>query len=415
MKALKRGIMSLALIGLMLAAAGCPPNEESTNTAGSSVQIIRVRLLAGVGSVNLSANGHPYLSIGDDPLRRELVFPAGTAVVFSRSASGWQIGGASIGGGVLKLYPPADGALAVNGSSYRGNLRLVPAGDGPLFDVVNDVQIDDYLKGVLARELYADWHIQAYMAQAVVARTYALYHSHTEGLGRYWDVWPDERSQVYGGISAETAKSRAAAADTAGLVLTYGPGEGKIFEAFFSSDCGGVTQSAADAFGTPTIPPLEAHSEADCDKLSPHANWGPITIPRAELARRVRLWASRHGRANEADMPAIANVEVAALNPFDRPTRFRITDAAGTAHVISAEDMRMCFNTEAPPGNTLPSSFCKVEVSAERDQVIFYDGHGLGHGVGMCQYCAQQRALEGRNYEQILMEAYPQAKFAKAY
>ncbi len=415
MSLVKRGIISLALIGLLLAAAGCPPETPPGTQTTSTIQVIRVRLLAGVSQVSLSATGHPRLSVGDDPAQRELVFPTGAAVSVARAGAGWQIGSAPVAGGVLRFFPPSGGVLSINDSPYRGGLRFVPIGDGNQFDVVNDVQIDDYLKGVLARELYADWQVEAYRAQAVVARTYALYHSHTEGLGRYWDVWPDERSQVYGGVSAETAKSRAAAADTAGLVLVYGPDAGKIFEAYFSSDCGGVTQSAADAFGGPTIPPLEAHSEAGCDELSPHANWGPVTIPRAELTRRVRLWASRHGRGDLAGIAAIANVEVAALNPFGRPTKFKITDSTGAAHVIAAEEMRSSFNTDAPPGGTLLSSFCKAEASPERDAIIFYDGHGFGHGVGMCQYCAQQRALEGKSYEDILMESYPGARFARAY
>ena len=69
---------------------------------------------------------------------------------------------------------------------------------------------------------------------------------------------------MYGGMTGETAKSRQAVAQTQGIVLTYGPGYGVIFKAYFSSCCGGVTQAASDAFpGEPYIPPLAEQSHGD--------------------------------------------------------------------------------------------------------------------------------------------------------
>jgi stage II sporulation protein D len=348
-------------------------------------------------------------------MQRALIFPARGSIAVSRVPGGWHIGSLNVSGSVLALFPGSGGTLSVNDSAYRGSLRFVPLDDGG-FDVVNDVEIDDYLKGVLAVELYRDWQLEAYKAQAVVARTYALYHSHTEGLGRYWDVYPDTRSQVYGGIAAETDKSRTAAADTAGLVLTYGPGEGHIFEAFFSSDCGGVTQSAADAFGTGTIPPLESHPDGDWGKTSPWHNWGPITIDKAELTRRIRLWAShRTPPRPEIALTAIAQVDLGAVNPFGRPRSFRVTDANSSIYTLAAEELRAAFDTDAPPGtqNSLPSSFCKVRTDAAT--IVFYDGHGLGHGVGLSQWCAEEQAAQGHSFDQIVLAAYPQAKLARAY
>jgi stage II sporulation protein D len=405
----------LGWAGAMLA-AGCTPTVNPPSAAGPTVEIIRVRLVPGVSEVDLSATGRPRLSIEGETEQRELIFPPDGPVAAARAGGGWRIGSLFIAGGVLTLTPDEGGLLSVNNSPYRGALRLVPVGQGQ-FDVINDVQIDDYLQGVLARELYRDWHIETYRAQAVVARTYALYQSHTDGLGRYWDVWADERSQVYGGVASETDKSRQAARETAGLVLAYGPGDGKIFQAFFSSDCGGVTQSASDAFGIAAIPPLMSHPEPECGKASPYFNWGPISVSREELTRRVRLWGQRRSpQRPEEEMSLITNVELAGLNPYGRPTKFKVTDDRGTQYILSAEEMRSAFNTDAPAGGTLPSSFCKVGVpAANPDVVVFFDGHGLGHGVGMCQWCAQQRALEGESYEQILLSAYPQAKFARAY
>jgi stage II sporulation protein D len=394
---------------------GCIPPASSVNPTGPNEQIIRVRLLSGVSQVDLAASGRPRLAVDGDPNQRELLFPPGGSVPAIHLNGGWRIGSLQIAAEKLTLWPADGGTLTVNGASYRGDLRLIPVGDGA-FDVVNDVQIDDYLKGVLACEMYHDWPIEAYKAQAVVARTYALFQSHTEGLSRYWDVWSDVRSQVYGGMNAETDKSRSAVAETAGLVLAYGSGEGRIFPTFFSSDSGGVTQSAIDAFGGPAIPPLAAHSDPGFDGASPYANWGPIPLAKAELTRRVRLWASRRSPPRpETTMALLANVEVVAINSFGRPARFRLTDVNGATYLLAAEEMRAAFNTDAPSGGTLPSSFCKVTSAPGSDEVIFYDGHGFGHGVGMSQWSAQQQALHGQTYDQILMSAYPQAKLARAY
>lgn len=393
--------------------AGCAPSATpSPSAAPDTIPIIRVRLLEGVAQAAISATANPIVSIGNQYPPRELIFPHNGAVTFARTATGWQIGGLNFPDGVMTLTPGAGGTLAVNQASYRGSLQFVPTAAG--FDVVNDVPIDDYLQGVLPSELYHDWQLQTYEAQAVVARTYALYHAHTDGLGRYWDVYPDQRSQMYGGLAAETDKSRLAVAQTAGLVLTYGPGDGKIFEAYFSSDCGGVSQSAVDAFGGPDIPPLAARAEPGCGKSSPHFNWGPIIVSKSELTRRLRLWGLHHD-ISEAEMGDIWTVELMSVNPFGRPTRFKVTDSRGATFVLSAESMRDAVNTDAPPQDTLPSSFCKVSAPPNQDMVVFYDGHGSGHGVGMCQWCAQERALAGQPYEEIVLSAYPQAKLERAY
>jgi stage II sporulation protein D len=415
-----RRFMGVLACSVLLIGSGCTPEVSPSQAVATANQTIRIRLLPTVAQVAVSATANPLMSFEGDATQRALAFPKDMPILIARDAGGqsasWHIGTAKVPGGVMTFSPGPGGTLSVNQAAYRGSLRFVPIGDQGAFDVINDVQIDDYLKGVLPRELYADWHIEAYKAQAVVARTYALYHSNTDGQNRYWDVWPDERSQMYGGISAESDKSRLAVSATAGLVLTYGDGEGKIFEAYFSSDCGGVTQSAGDAFGGPTIPPLESHPMPNCDHLSPHANWGPIVVSKTELTGRFRAWGSRHTPPRpEANMTGVANVEVAAVNPYGRPKTFKITDANGATYTIAAEEMRAAFNTNAPPGSatTLLSSFCKAK--ADGDNIVFYDGHGYGHGVGMSQWCAQEQAVGGMTYDQILAAAYPQVKFARGY
>ena len=133
---------------------------------------------------------------------------------------------AVLGSGELTILPAAEGLVSINKLPYRGRYRLVPL-SGSKFDVVNDVDIESYLCGVLPKELLPNWHEETYRAQAIVARTYALYEKQTAPPDRYWDVYADQRSQRYGGLSAESDKSRDAVNQTAGIVLAYAPAGGR--------------------------------------------------------------------------------------------------------------------------------------------------------------------------------------------
>ena len=114
-------------------------------------------------------------------------------------------------------------------------------------------------------------------------------------------------------------------------------------------------------------------------------------------------------------MAAVYRMDADGANRYGRPTRFKVTDAKGAVYRWSAEEMRAAVNTDAAPGTTLYSGFCKVNGSPNAATVVFYDGHGFGHGVGMCQWCAEERANEGESHEQIVLAAFPQAKLARAY
>jgi SpoIID/LytB domain protein len=201
--------------------------------------------------------------------------------------------------------------------------------------------------------------------------------------------------------------------NTAGIVLAYGPaGNEKIFKAYFSACCGGITQSAADAFGDAYIEPLSDQNVHDLCSASPRFNWGPIVIPKEELTRRVRLWGEKVGRP-EKNIDGVSQVNIQFVNRWGRPTRFVITDSHGARYSLSGEDLRRAVNTDAAKGTTLFSSFCKT--INEPDVVRFVEGHGHGHGVGMCQYCAEARAENGMRHEDIVLSSFQRARIVRGY
>ncbi|HTW93334.1 MAG TPA: SpoIID/LytB domain-containing protein, partial [Tepidisphaeraceae bacterium] len=400
---------------LWILVASCAPVTDSYQPPaplGSSfAPIVRIRLLESQSQVTLSSTFDCWL-IRDGASQRISLY----AVPISLSQGTWHLGDRLIAGGDILLRPANDAVISVNSHPYRGDIRLVPVASDH-FDVINVVDIDSYLQGVLSAELYPHWLPETYEAQAIVARTYALYVARVDGTSRYWDLYPDQRSQMYGGLAAETTRSRQAVAATRGLVLTYGPPPGKLFEAYFSSCCGGVTQTAALVFpGAPDIPPLQAQFTGNLCSASPNFNWPPVTIPKVELARRIRLWGMRQTPIRpEASLGAIVRVDLEAVNRFGRPARFSVTDDRGLRYIMNAEEFRDAVNTDAAPGTTLKSSFCKVDGDPSRSDVLFYDGHGSGHGVGMCQWCAEARAELGWSHQGILAAAFPQSRLVKAY
>jgi stage II sporulation protein D len=376
------------------------------------VPTIRVRLLSSQQQVTVSATASPTVTSAGENQPRRLDFPGGASVPVTLSPSGWRIGASQFASGELTFQPEVIGSVMINGAPYRGSYRFVPVGDDR-FDVINDVDVESYLMSVVSAEMLRDWHIQAYKAQAIAARTYALYEARTGSANRHFDVEDDTRSQVYKGLSGESDKSRQSVLDTSGVVIAYGPkGDERIFKAYFSSCCGGIGQSGYDVFGEADIPPLADKNVGNLCNASPRFNWGPVIIKKDELTRRVKLWGTRRNRP-EKDMAPIVRVDIGSLNRNRRPVRFLITDARGLQYSISGEEMRNACNTDPKDGTTLNSSF--VTPVSESDSIRFVEGHGWGHGVGMCQWCAQALALRGNSHEQILAISYPQSVRVRAY
>ena len=378
--------------------------------------VVRVLIRNDVESVKLVAASQPIvrasISGGSPGEPRRLDIPPGVPVQVTLGPHGWMAGVLALGPGVLTIEPEGEGSVSIDGRAHRGHYRLVPAGANT-FDVVNHVHVDGYLKGVLPRELYPEFDIEAYKAQAIVARTYALYEWKTSPKDKPWDLYDSTRSQVYGGMSDESEKSRRAVDETAGVVVAHGPaGQEKIFKAYFSACCGGGGQSATDAFGEPHHEALtERYVGGQCSE-APRFSWGPVTVSNEELTRRIRKYGANNKRA-EKDIARVERVDVARVNPSGRPTHFTITDARGARYMLIGEELRWAVNMDAPPNSSLYSSY--VTPVSEGSVVRFENGHGHGHGVGLCQWCAEAQAKRGIGHEQIVLSAYKGAILRKGY
>ena len=162
------------------------------------------------------------------------------------------------------------------GDSYRGQIEISVTGQR--LSAVNTVGLEQYLAGVVPREMPAAWHPEALKAQAVAARSYALAR---RLAGKGFDLYADVRSQVYGGVAAEDARATAAIEATSGQVLMY---EGRIADTLFHSTSGGRTISAAEVFGKEV--PYLVGVDDPFSSLSPVHRWGPVVVGDA-LARKA--------------------------------------------------------------------------------------------------------------------------------
>jgi stage II sporulation protein D len=140
----------------------------------------------------------------------------------------------------LTATGPAPLSLAGLGA-YRGSLEFRPNGSGGVY-TVNVLGLDDYVRGVISAEMPSSWAPEALKTQAVAARTYAIT---TDVAGTFYNLYPDTRSQMYRGVSAETPATDAAVAATAGQVVTY---NGAPVVTYFSSSSGGHTENIEDAW-----------------------------------------------------------------------------------------------------------------------------------------------------------------------
>jgi stage II sporulation protein D len=137
----------------------------------------------------------------------------------------------------LVLRPDGDGFVSTKGRWYRGKL-LIKNINGRL-TIINDVGLEDYIKGVVPSEMPSSWEIEALKAQAIAARSYALANLGKQAKYGY-DLKDNTEDQAYNGAGAETDRTNKAVDDTSGLVLTY---DMKIISAYYSASAGGMTNT----------------------------------------------------------------------------------------------------------------------------------------------------------------------------
>ncbi len=173
------------------------------------------------------------------------------------------------------------GPNRVRDGLFRGALEFRPSGGRGLL-VINALDLDSYLRGVVPSESPASWPQEALRAQAVAARTYAL--TTDAGGDQGFSQWADTRSQVYNGVSAETPSTDAAVAATSRQIVTY---LGKPIVTYFFSTSGGKTENVENGFPGSRPQPYLKGVVDPYDDTSPKHRWGPYSYTLARAQRKL--------------------------------------------------------------------------------------------------------------------------------
>lgn len=277
--------------------------------------------------------------------------------------------------------PLASDILEYKGKKYRGALRISLKKNR--FNVTNVLPLEDYLEGMLASEMSPSWDIEALKAQAVAARSYALYMMRHPKDASY-DLESGTQDQVYGGVEKESAKVRSAVRETAQMYLGI---DGEPVKAFFHSRCGGSTETAQTVWRYPNAAHKSRVPCPYCQKK--RATWQAI-IPKESFFRNLRM-------PYEKGEPIRI---FPSVTPTGRIAELSVQTTSGQRRVSSDEFRSLLGYT------TIKSAFFDWKIGKDD---IYFEGKGNGHGVGMCQWGAKQFATEGKSFKQILVHFYPDA------
>ncbi len=228
----------------------------------------------------------------------------------------------------LPLSISGKGFLVFNNTKYRGTLRIIQGNHG--LNVINLLEMEDYLRGVLKMEVNPNWPFEALKAQAIISRTYAFRH-----MGRHskdgYDLCNLPHCQVYRGVNAEDPLLDRAVKETRGLVVTF---NGGIALTPFHSDSGGATADVRTVWGR-QIPYLKATKEP-FDYVSPYSSWS-TTLKTSDIQKAL-------GNIG-VNLGTVRDLEAVQHNPFGRVDMLKISGTRGTK-TLSSHSFRMAIGSK---------------------------------------------------------------------
>ncbi|MBW4627237.1 MAG: SpoIID/LytB domain-containing protein [Brasilonema octagenarum HA4186-MV1] len=272
------------------------------------------------------------------------------------------------------VEPTGKGFVYIGDRWYRGRTLVVPSQKG--LSVVNWVALDEYLYSVIGGEMDPRWPSEALKAQAIAARTYALYEREKQRNNPLYDLGASpDRWQIYKGVSSESPTTYAAVDATAGEVLTY---KNRVILSVFHACSGGHTENSEDVWGS-AQPYLRA--VPDFDQNIRECNWSRTFSP-AEISTAV---------------PEVGNVKQiisGSTSPFGSVKALKIVGDKGEK-VLTGEDVRTVLKLKST----------RFTVSNANGSFTL-TGLGYGHALGMSQWGAYNLASRGYNHLQILNYYY---------
>jgi stage II sporulation protein D len=364
----------------------------------------------------------------------------------------------------IKVIPTGEGFVQVEDKKYRGEIEI--NAKKSLLNVINVVELEKYLYGVLKKEISPNWPAEVLKAQAIAARTFALSNMN-KYIDQGYNICATTSSQEYGGVLSEHPDTNQAVNDTRGIVAIY---EGQPINAVYHSDSGGYTENCEDVWGG-YVPYLRSvPSEYESIVSPPNHHWS-YSITEQEILTKIleKGWQLNY----------IEDIIIGEKTETGRVKAVEIVGDNGKKITLKANDFRLMigpnlirsslFDVESKGGNRIevksknsnseivkkpdenpqntvsdilkedrdftiteliellnrPKKLTEpkeiplpavIEVSQETvDLVVIFKGKGSGHGVGLSQWGAYGMATLGFSYEEILKYYYQGIQLIRLY
>ena len=379
----------------------CTPSERFAKKEKTNVNASEVRVLLNDFSASESLNIESPVFLNDETnILTQIQAGSKVDCFVNNSRVSTKVNGKNYTREKFILSSVDDDAIInINGKRYRGKIQVSSSNNS--IDLINIVNLEDYVKGVLSREMPLgknDENYEALKALAVCVRTYAM--RKTQDGKVYFDLYDDTHDQVYGGVDAENPLSNKAADETKNLILQY---ESEPALIYYHSTCGGYTESSENVFTRNPVPYLITIKDGDdayC-KISPRFQWEEV-YTRDEIVNRLKNYSLLDNSNYELkDISINDKFESGRVSELE----INVVDEIGKQKsvLLKGNEIRSILRT-ADNKNILWSIM--FDLSTNSNSVVL-QGKGFGHGVGLCEWGAIALSRKGWKYKAILQHYYP--------
>ncbi|MBC8199575.1 MAG: SpoIID/LytB domain-containing protein [Desulfobacterales bacterium] len=318
-----------------------------------------------------------------NPFSKKMIYRSSGPVTFTKQGKQLAANGRKLD--LHMCMVKTDGkTIMVDNRRFRGDLTILA--DSKSLSVINNIPVEQYLYGVVPKEMPPNWAKEALKAQAVAARTYALYIK-DKSADKPYDVESTTTSQVYGGFDSEKKESNLAVDETRSQVITY---NGKLIVAYFHSSSGGHTEDSKNVWSA-DLPYLKGVPDSFSANI-PNGEW-KFFVSYNDMQNRLNKYGLNIGQ--------IRGLNAAGESRSGRLLGVRVIAKNGTTELKSN-------NFRIKVGATrLKSTLLKI--TPDHDGILFI-GKGYGHGVGMSQWGANMMAQKGFGCQDILKHYYQSVK-----
>jgi len=267
---------------------------------------------------------------------------------------------------------------------------------------VKRMDIEEYLLGVVAGEMKPGWPLNAYAAQAIIARTFTMEFLSRGGTRKIHntDISTDEKeAQAYNAANI-TPTIRQAVKMTKGLVLTY---KNRYVKGWYSASCGGRTALAKEGldYQGPEPPYIQSVKCPEEEHTPKDELYWQATLTSADISKALK-------NMNQKDIGTVKAMEIVKRSKNQRATLIKFTGDKGAVEVSGAD-----FRVNVGP-EKLRSIWISDEIKNGPGKITV-KGRGFGHGVGLCQWGAYTLAKRNKSPQDIVKHYYPKAKVSKIW